>query len=144
MKNLLFISIISFGLISCGSDKSSGKSEKEVVITTHTLDTALYTSKGKEIAQATFKTLSSKLKSAMQNGGVENAISYCNIHALPLTDSLSKVFDAKIQRISHKPRNIKNAANDEELTLITKYQNTHSTKPTLLSNEDKVIFYAPI
>lgn len=55
-----------------------------------------YLVKGKEIASATFKALSSELKAAMGRGGVEEAIQYCNISALPITDSFRNYMERQL------------------------------------------------
>jgi hypothetical protein len=143
MKNVLIIIYLAITILACrNSDEKTNTTENN--FQQNTTDTLYYINKGKEIAQASFSTLSNKLKQAIQNGGIENAISYCNIHALPLTDSLSNVFGVKIQRISHKPRNIKNTADSSELKIINNYILSHNEKPTLVTNKSNVIFYAPI
>ena len=56
-----------------------------------------YTKRGKEIALQSFNRLSSELQTQMQHGGVESAIEFCNVEALPLTAELSKEFNAIIK-----------------------------------------------
>lgn len=109
-----------------------------------TLDSAAYLQKGKEIAQATFKVLSSNLKQAMGNGGIPSAIAFCNINAQPLTDSLSAQYNVSIKRTSHKIRNPLNAPTAKEKIAIEYFQ-AGNKKAYLEENEDgSVSFYAPI
>jgi hypothetical protein len=55
-------------------------------------------------------TLKSNLKTAITNGGIEEAIKFCNTNAIPLTDSISNAKQLSISRISHKNRNLLNKA----------------------------------
>jgi len=77
---------------------------------------------GRSIADITQKTLGSTLKSHIQNDGIEPALKYCNLTAYPLVDSLSKVYSAKIKRVSMKLRNPDNKPDDIETELLDAYQ----------------------
>lgn len=108
-----------------------------------------YLKKGKEIAGQTFSVLSTQLQSAMQAGGVSNAISYCNTAAYPLVDSLSKLYQAEIKRTSLKVRSPKNIPTDIEFSTLNRFEGIVDTggfpKPTVeLSKDQKIHFYAPI
>lgn len=78
---------------------------------------------GKKIAASLFTTLKGELKAAMENGGVENAITVCNLKALELTDSvaLSTSFHVSIKRTSNKLRNPKNAPDEVEQLALDLY-----------------------
>ncbi|MCF8234412.1 MAG: DUF3365 domain-containing protein [Bacteroidales bacterium] len=108
-----------------------------------------YLSQGKTIATETFNALSSELKAALARGGVPEAISYCNIQAMPITDSLSKLYNADIKRTSLNIRNPMNAPDSLELAILNEYQrkfeNGDSLHPQILPvGENKVLFTAPI
>lgn len=105
--------------------------------------------KGKQIATATFATLSTKLQKAMKEGGVQNAVEYCNLAASPLVDSLSKVYDAKIRRTALRVRNVENKPTAKELAQLKAYQAAHDAGEKLepVTQEvspGTVAFYAPI
>ena len=51
-----------------------------------------YTTKGKEIAEATTKKLGSNLMRQMKAGGTEFAIPFCNVSAYPITKSVEKQY----------------------------------------------------
>jgi len=109
----------------------------------------IYLQEGKDIADKTFKALGGKLKSAIQKGGITEAIEYCKIEALPLTDSLSRLYNAKIRRTSFKTRNPDNAPDSLESIILSLYeeqfQKGDSLKPMLrLAGEKTVLFTAPI
>jgi hypothetical protein len=105
--------------------------------------------KGKAIASATFVSLSSNLQQAMQQGGIQNAISYCNVAAIPLTDSLSKVHSAEIRRTALRVRNPVNQPSSAERKQLEAYQAAQAAGEALqpvVQNIDAqtVAFYAPI
>jgi hypothetical protein len=104
--------------------------------------------KGKEITQATFQALSQELQKSMQQGGVEEAITYCNVNALPITEKLSKEYNAVIKRTSLKYRNPKNAPSDQEIHVLNEFQTDLETnmvlKPKLSEAGGQYTFYAPI
>lgn len=103
---------------------------------------------GKEIAGASFEALSSKLMRAMGDGGPENAVEFCNIEALPLTDSLSKHFGVTIKRSALKYRNAKNKPDSSELAALIKYSEEigqgGQPKPYMIKVNGKERFIAPI
>ena len=88
--------------------------------------------------------LGSQLKQKIAEGGPENALEFCNINAIPLTDSISKKYDVRIKRVSDQYRNPDNAANPSELAVITTYKAMLAAgkKPEGLLKDG--YFYSPI
>lgn len=76
---------------------------------------------GNAIAAASKKTLGQNLQKAMKEGGPERAISFCNLNAAPLTDSLSKAYGAQIKRVSLKARNLGDIPDATERDLLEAY-----------------------
>jgi hypothetical protein len=110
---------------------------------------ARYTETGKSIAKSTFTALSGELKKALQDGAVEDASKYCNLVAIPLTDSLSTVHNASIKRTSLKLRNPENEPTQAELDMLNTYQarfaSNEELQPEVKRLDDgNVQFYAPI
>ena len=103
---------------------------------------------GLEYALSTKKILGQNLMGTIQKEGTLAALNFCNIKAMPLTDSMATKLNAFIKRVSDKPRNPKNKANNEELTYINKYKKQVSlnleVKPTIIEKGGKVQFYYPI
>jgi hypothetical protein len=151
LQRIIFasITIFFFGLYACNE---SAPNETDTDNQTEALSQAekeQYLAKGKSIAQASFEALSGQLKAAMQEGGVPNAVSYCNLVAYPLTDSLSNVHKATIRRTSEKIRNPKNAPSVAELAVLKEYAQQAASgqelKPGVdLIDAQTVAFYAPI
>lgn len=143
MKTKLFYILPILGLFACNnSEQQVSETTQEVV---EKIDTD-YVKEGKIIAETTFKVLSSNLQNAMAEGGIENALSYCNVNAMPLTDSLSKHYNVVIKRVSDKSRNPLNSPTENEQKIIDNYlASTENRKPVLEQNENgKTTFYAPI
>ncbi|MDZ7660434.1 DUF3365 domain-containing protein [Fodinibius sp.] len=111
-------------------------------------DTTVVVNEGQKIAKATFQTLSSNLQKAMQEGGVEYALEFCNVEAMPLTDSLSAHHDVSIRRASHKPRNPYNTADSLEAEVIKQYikklESGDKLQPVTYADENRITFHAPI
>jgi hypothetical protein len=102
-------------------------------------------SKTATVAQA---ALSQALQKAMAEGGVEKAIAYCNINALPLLDSVQRPVPSIIRRVSLRLRNESNAPNELELELLHAYHQARQDSIDLPENVqmlgDSVLFTKPI
>lgn len=152
-----FISLVSLiSILSCTSDKKIDKeavkkeissreikkvTEAEIVNKVHEI--------GNLIALTTKKTLGKNLQHALQNGGVENAVEFCKINAMPLVDSLSEQFDAVIKRVSLKARNPNDKPNDLEKELLEAYAFQWKDSIPLKANvqdleNNKYLFTKPI
>lgn len=107
-----------------------------------------YKSLGKQIALSTKSVLGKNLMSAIKKGGSHSAVEFCNTRAIPLTDSMAIELNAKVKRVSDKPRNPNNKANVQELNYITDAKNQLGSggeiKPHLFESDGKMIGYYPI
>ena len=137
----IFIGLIFVIAIACSENQTSNKqpaphSDEQLI------------ERGKAITQATFQALSQELQKSMMEGGVEKAITYCNVNALPITEKLSKQHNAIIKRTSLKYRNSINAPTKAEVDILRAYQAEidagDALKPKLTKENDQSIFYAPI
>jgi len=145
MKNKLYYILPFLVLIACNNTD-----KKNIIIENNTIEISqeekeLTIEKGKEIALNTFKVLGGNLKKSMGEGGVENAINYCNANASNLMDSLGTYYSANIRRTSNKLRNENNTPTAAEQIILDTYTNGGEMKPVvdILSNGNRV-FYAPI
>lgn len=129
MKALIFTLkiLVSAGLVvwitgcySADQSKENSENKVETPALKPVSDTAWDSlrSQGKLIVKETFMALSSELKNAIQEGGVPHALSFCNTAALPVTDSLAKIYNVDIKRVSLKNRNPLNEADAFEASLI--------------------------
>ncbi|MDZ7740527.1 MAG: DUF3365 domain-containing protein [Bacteroidota bacterium] len=143
MRNKIFntgIALLALSfLFSCNSNHQNRLSQEE---------TAKHLKQGKEIAQSSFKASSSELKAALARGRIEEAISYCNIEAMPITDSLSKAYGVTIRRTGLQARNPENKPTEKEKEILEGYLKLHhretACRPAVHRiGKDRVLFTAP-
>lgn len=107
-----------------------------------------YKELGLKYALGTKKVLGKNLMGTIQDSGVAKAVEFCNIKAYPLTDSMAVAYNAKIKRVSDKPRNPKNTANKIELQHIETFKKNVATNekiaPIVEEGNQEVHFYYPI
>ncbi len=107
-----------------------------------------YLAHGQKIANETKMVLGKNLLNALKDKGTIGALEFCNLRALPLTDSVSFALNASVRRVTDKPRNPKNRANKYELEYINElkalHSNGHLLSPRLTEKGDKIIAYYPI
>ena len=107
-----------------------------------------YEELGLKYALSTKAQLGKNLIGAIQNKGTKEAVTFCNERAYSLTDSMSKVHNAHIKRVSDKPRNQNNKVNSQELSHIETFKemvaNQLEVKAIVDEDDSKVQFYYPI
>lgn len=100
--------------------------------------------KGNEISNFAQSTLLANVGKAMQKGGPEYAVEFCNLNASSIIDSLNLVNNCTISRVSTKNRNSANRLkqkSEEDLWLL--FQQKH-LEDTLLQTKHEIVFYKPI
>lgn len=92
--------------------------------------------------------LASHLMKAVKDSGVSYALQFCNVNAYPFTDSISKKYGVTISRVSHKPRNPDNQADEFEQLMIDQYTTQRSDpdglQPVVKASENEYTYYQPI
>lgn len=100
---------------------------------------------GAEITKAVGSSLVKTVRQKMGEGGVESALSYCRVNALPLTDSLSTAYNVRIKRTSLKTRNAANNPTGQEAELLAKLATQSEPQAGWVTTEEKtVMYYEPI
>lgn len=103
---------------------------------------------GLSYANSSKAQLGKNLMGAIQQQGVLYALEFCNVQAMPITDSMAKVHQTKIARVSNKNRNPTNKANAEEARYISLFQGLinkgEEPQPIVVSENEKNHFYYPI
>lgn len=133
MKKLLLIPIVLF-FYACNQDLNETQKQEYMV-------------KGKKIAQTTAEAMLQEVVKNMKEGGVAQAVPFCNAHASQITNEFATKSGVEIKRTSHLLRNEKNAPNQREQEVIEMYlsQKPDALKPMVEKNKDgSVQFYAPI
>lgn len=140
----MFIVSISASLaIGCNGPETGNTSKPKPVATTpNYLDT------GKLLAGKAQSTLAKNLVEAINKGGAEFAVGFCNANASQITDSMSRSLHAGIKRVSDKPRNQANLANKEEWEYIVasklNMRNGMPPEPKVVEKDGVVTGYYPI
>lgn len=137
IKVLIFI-FLGFLIISCN------KKSKE--------ETSVISEESKETLQKyaveTKGVLGKNLMNAINTEGTEKAIEFCSTKAIVLTDSVGTAFYATIKRVSDKPRNLINMANENEIAFINelkeKVSKGEKMTPKFTTFDDKITGYFPI
>lgn len=104
--------------------------------------------RGLTYALETKAVLGQNLMGIMKKKGPIAALSFCNERAYPLTDSMATKYNAKIKRVTDKPRNFKNKANAKELVYLERFKaqvkNKEEINPLTDELNDEVHVYYPI
>ncbi|MFK8101564.1 MAG: DUF3365 domain-containing protein [Saprospiraceae bacterium] len=141
MEKFIVVACCILLFSNCFDPAPSKNTTKETAV-------SIYIEQGQKIARMTFATLSSNLQKAMKEGGVSNAIKYCNIAASPLVDSLTQLHKVGIKRTSLKIRNPNNRPTEKERAQLLDYQQQfdagQALKPIVQKKNNQIAFYAPI
>lgn len=108
-----------------------------------------YLKLGGEVSNLAQSELLKNVSQAMKKGGPGYAIEFCNLKAMPLMDSLSKLYNCQIKRISTKYRNpIDMPQAGKAIEQLNHYQNTfengETLEPIVHFFEDRIEYYKPI
>lgn len=154
MKNTIITTstflFVAIAIIGCGGNKSTNpeEEEKKPVAETPVQDKVDYLKIGKDIAMQTKGSLGKYLIPALGSMGAEGAVEFCNTRAIPITDSMARVLSASIKRVSDKPRNPSNQANELELEYIRKWKEAkelgEALAPEVMEIDGKIVGYYPI
>ncbi len=121
---------------------------KQDYIANNSAEDKSYVEKGREYAMATKSVLGKNLMGKLKSVGTDEALSFCNVRAIPLIDSMSTVQNVQIKRVSDKNRNPNNAANEMELSYIQSAKNILANggeiKPQVQEINGKMVGYYPI
>ena len=117
-------------------DAETGKTEND------------YRAIGKNAATQAQSVLAKNLVNAIQKAGTEYAIEFCNTTAIHLTDSMAHSLNAGIRRVTDKPRNPRNQANENERTYIRVLKDKMNKGDSLVAKmtamNGKMVGYYPI
>ncbi len=153
MKALSLPIILLLLISACASEKKQGINEQKETRqapATIVLDTAKYLELGDDLVGETKRKISTTLVEAMEKGGVKYASQFCNLVAYPIVDSMSKVHNARIRRVSDKPRNPKDAMDEAEQKVFALFKAKAQVpdaelKPLVVQHDDGTVgYYAPI
>ncbi|PHS67036.1 MAG: hypothetical protein COB12_05110 [Flavobacterium sp.] len=147
-----FIALISLVLFSsCKNETKETISASEKAAEIEEASSKIepsYAQIGLDMAFSTKAQLGKNLMGTMKKKGTKEALKFCNVRAIPLTDSMATVHRARIKRVSDKTRNPNNKANETELKNIEAFKNAlangEQITPILETKNDSIFFYYPI
>lgn len=107
-----------------------------------------YEALGREYAMGAKAVLGKNLMGAIKSKGTPHAVEFCNTRAYPLTDSMAKHYNVSIKRVSDKPRNPENVANEVETKFINmlhkRIANGEELGSQVTEIDGKMVGYYPI
>jgi len=143
MKNIVVLVSVVFlftTVHSCFNEKAPKQIPQE--------ETEAIQNHARETIAMTFATLSKELKAAMTAGGIAQAVDYCSLNAIALTDSVANKKNVNIKRATDRPRNSLNKLNTEEQIIFNHYKNAIANdlpySDTLVVYSNQRIYYKPI
>ena len=139
---LITISCVFLIISSCGL-------KEEKVVQKEDSIRQEYLLKGRQIAALTQSELLKNVSQAMQKGGPVYAIDFCNLKAMDLKDSLSKLNNCEIKRIAIKYRNpMDKPQTKTEKDQLEKYKQAFlkgdSLESEVLVFDDRTEYFQPI
>lgn len=153
LKAVFFYSLSVFLFYSCKetSVKTQESAPSDISQSnqdTQTLIEVDYLAMGKNRATETQAVLAKNLMGAISQGGAAYALDFCNAKAIFLSDSMSRELNSGIKRVSDKPRNPGNLANEMELAHIQSLKDQMSKGEVPAGKvhtiDDKIIGLYPI
>lgn len=150
MKLLPMICLLPLGLlVGCSRPVAQTERLKPPPALTVEIQQAVVP-RGKAIAAETFDLLSANLQTAMQSGGISNALPFCSLAASPLTAGLAEKHGVTLKRVTHKARNPDGKANEAELAVLKSFTSylaaSTNPPPSFVTNlvTGQATFFAPI
>lgn len=152
MKSIVsrvFKALLLTAFLSCNNNPQPKTDQQDAAVPMQDTMPAHVRMQGKVIAKAGFQALSGALVKAIETGGVPHALDFCNVKALPITDSVAASFNVKVARVSDKNRNPENAATEQQKQIMeamrAQIAAAGSARDTVVRLNDKELsYYAPI
>jgi len=129
MKQLLYFLIPTLLLVACGPRERISKNVFDEVnnsMAAKKLSDAEITQEamiwGDSISTAAQQLFMGNLHEAIDENGVEGALEFCNVNAVPIIKELSDQYGVSIRRTSFRARNQDNLPTEEESPILEAYQ----------------------
>ncbi|MCY1721181.1 DUF3365 domain-containing protein [Prolixibacteraceae bacterium Z1-6] len=101
--------------------------------------------KGREVSAVAQTTLLKNVGSAIQKGGPQYAVEFCNLEAADIIGNINAQYNCTISRVSAKNRNPNNAlVSEQEKTLWMIFQQTELTDTVIRGNKQQLVYYKTI
>lgn len=135
-QSIVLLLSVSTLLAACGNPKDKQPLTQEEKISLMLL--------GDSISTEMQNVLLQNVAAAMQKGGTDYAVEFCNLQAMPLTDSIANNLKASVQRLSDRNRNPDNALKTQADSLA--WEKIKSEKVSFIEQDKNgtVYYYKPI
>lgn len=144
VKNIIYF-LVLFGFVYSCSPSDKGVEQMASDDEFASIDLVQLKSELDTIATASQKELLKNVSAAVEKGGTEYAVEFCNEEALPITNSLSIKYNTSISRITDKTRNPENNLKTEmDKSIFQAFQEKASLMDSLINGEDGLVYYKRI
>lgn len=99
---------------------------------------------GDSITSEAQAILLQNVATAIQQGGTDYAVAFCNTQAIPLTDSLSNERKVVIQRLTDKNRNPANTLQTATDSLVWEQFKSEEVHQVVAEKDGNIYYYKPI
>ncbi|MBK8397953.1 MAG: DUF3365 domain-containing protein [Leptospiraceae bacterium] len=131
---LIFTIVLISSFVFCKEDSESRKKE--------------FLKHGTSITLQAKSEIGKHLLNNIQSKGTIGALEFCNLNATPITYELTKKLNAKLKRVTDKPRNPENEVNQEEKIILEKFKtqlaNNENLTPITIEKGTNQVGYFPI
>lgn len=103
-----------------------------------------FVTQGDSISDIMQGVLLKNVATAINHGGTEFAIGFCNMNAIPITDSVAALYNVQIQRLSDKNRNPDNAIKTLDDSLAWQKIKNYSSSFFEQQPSGNLVYYKPI
>jgi len=139
MKIFFILLFLILFLFSCNKKDSNEIPKLEIY------ENDNYLNLGNKISSETFLNLSTVLLDKIQKDGIDSAISFCNLNALPITQKLEQQYNVEIKRVGTRIRNKANSPDNIEKEVIKifdrKFKNGEELKPVIMKINNKYHYF---
>ncbi len=155
MKNKTIILFFAASLVAAvwACKKDAGKDPKAPDLSQLKSDptnpTVLALTVGQQILDSISNTMSRQLQAALAEGGVAQAMQYCQMGMYPLIEQLSAQHNVMLRRTSMKPRNPNNVVTVQDMpgyrSLVDQLSVTNEIRPVVRKEDNfKAVLHSPI
>lgn len=135
LLRLFFLSAFTVFLVTSCTDKKPRIDSETYFV---------YLEKGGDITQIAQATLLMNVGKAIQKGGPEHAIEFCNLKASSILDSLNWVNNCTTLRVSIKNRNSENGLEGNQDKKLWELFLGEEVADTIIQTSTKLVYYKPI
>lgn len=145
LKKLAYLLGLSVLVFACEQKNETIEHGTEVEVVENTFDWAKIKADADSISVYAQSTLMKNVAMAIEKGGTEFAVEFCNTKAIPLTDSVAGSHHAMIQRITDRNRNPENnLKTDLDKSIFAAFSESQSLKDSLVDDSGHYVYYKRI